>query len=52
MTVRMGTEAERDGGSEEEEEDRPAFREGDEGWTWLACEERWRLEEGKTLTGP
>lgn len=51
-TVGMDTEAERDWGREEEEEDRPAFRERDEGWTWLSCEERWKLEEGKTLTGP
>lgn len=49
----MDTEAGRDWGREEEEEkeDRPDLREGDEGWTW-ASEERWKLEEGKAFTGP
>lgn len=46
----MDTEVEKDWLTEEEEEDKPVRWEGDEGWTWLACEER--LEEGKTLVGP
>lgn len=45
----MDTEVERDWLREEEDEDKPVLWEGDEGWTWLACEER--LEEGKTLVG-
>lgn len=53
VTVGVNTEVERDWGrEEEEEEDRSALRERDEGWTWFSCEERWELEEGKTLTGP
>lgn len=48
----MDTEAGRDWGrEEEEEEDRPAFREGDDGWFW-AWEESWKSEEGKAFTGP
>lgn len=50
VTVGMDTEVERDWLREEEEEDKPVLWEADEGWTWLACEER--LEEGKTLAGP
>lgn len=46
----MDTEVDRDWLTDEEEEDKPVLWEGDEGWTWLACEER--LEEGKTLVGP
>lgn len=51
VTVGMHTEAGRDWGRKEAEEDRPAFWEGDEGWTW-AWEESWKLEGGKAFTGP
>lgn len=51
VTVGMETEAGRDWGREEEEEGRPARRDGDEGWTW-AWEQPWRLEEGKAFRGP
>lgn len=44
----MDTEVGRDWGREEEEEDRPALREGDEGWFW-ACEERFTGPWTKSL---
>lgn len=52
VTEGVDTEVERYWGREEEEEDRSALRERDEGWAWFSCEERWEFEEGKTLTGP